>query len=650
MNSKFYVTTPIYYVNDVPHIGHAYTTIIADTLARYHRMQNKEVWFLTGTDEHGQKIQQSAKKNNKNPKEYVDEISAKFKNLWDSFDISYDAFIRTTDSYHKESVRNVFSKMFKKGDIYKGEYEGNYCISCESFFAKSQLINQKNCPDCGKETTLLKEESYFFKLSAYEDKLLQWIESNPNCILPKMRRNEVINFIKEGLEDLSITRTSFDWGIKLPSEIGGNDSKFVMYVWLDALVNYLSALGYENSKENKMEFWPANYHLVGKDILRFHAVYWPAFLMSLELPLPKHIAAHGWWTKEGAKMSKSVGNVVNPREVVDSYGMDCFRYFVLREVPFGQDGDFSQKALIERFNADLGNDLGNLLNRLLGMGAKYFNNSLQIDSKSYQESFATESATIKTILGNLENFMSEVQIHRYLEELWKIFSLGNGIIAKKEPWKLIKEQKEQEVAELLMFIANLLIKGALCLYPCMPDSAEKILSVFGLRASAQNYSDFILNDKILSQVSLNPIPALFPKIEEIPTETKEANPKTSDKAAPKETLEPLTIENPISKEDFTKVEIKIGTIIEAETLPKSEKLLKLKVDLGESRARQILAGIKAYYTPQDLIGKQVCVLANLKPAKLMGEISEGMILAAKDSDGLSFIMPQNPRKNGTQIT
>ncbi|VEJ06167.1 methionyl-tRNA synthetase [Helicobacter pullorum] len=643
MNSKFYITTPIYYVNDIPHIGHAYTTIIADTLARFHRLLGDEVLFLTGTDEHGQKIQQSAQKNGKNPKEYVDEISSRFRNLWDSFGISYDWFIRTTDSYHKETAQNVFLKMFQKGDIYKGEYEGNYCVSCESFFAKSQLIEQKKCPDCGKETNLLKEESYFFRLSAYGDRLLQWIEQNPECILPKMRRNEVINFIKEGLEDLSITRTSFDWGIKLPNEIG--DSKFVMYVWLDALVNYLSALGYQNNLENKMDFWPANYHLVGKDILRFHAVYWPAFLMSLELPLPKHIAAHGWWTKDGAKMSKSIGNVVNPKEVVESYGIDCFRYFVLREVPFGQDGDFSQKALIERFNADLGNDLGNLLNRLLGMSAKYFDNTLNVDLESYQNAYKMEIEEIKAILGNLNKMMQEVQINRYLEELWRLFNLANGIIAKKEPWKLIKENKQAEVAELLIFVANLLIKGALCLYPCMPESAKKIMSVFGLEVNVQNYKNFVCGEEVLTSVSLNPIPALFPKIEEICEVQKPIKNKEN-----KEALEPLKLENPITKDDFTKIEIKVGTIIEAEILPKSEKLLKLKVDLGESRARQILAGIKAYYMPTDLIGKQVCVLANLKPAKLMGEISEGMILAAKDDEGLAFIMPQNQRKNGSQIS
>ncbi|MCI5969462.1 methionine--tRNA ligase [Helicobacter sp.] len=644
MNSKFYITSPIYYVNDIPHIGHAYTTIIVDTLARFHRLKDKSVFCLTGTDEHGQKIEQSAQKKGQNPKDYVDTIAERFKSLWDAFGINYDYFIRTTDSTHQQSAQYVFLKMYKKGDIYKGEYEGNYCISCESFFAKSQLAGEKSCPDCSKETILLKEESYFFKLSAYTDKLLKFYDENPNFILPKSRRNEVINFVKSGLEDLSITRTSFNWGIKLPKELLENhpsNQKHVMYVWLDALVNYLSALGFHNDLENKMDFWPANYHIVGKDILRFHAIYWIAFLMSLDLPLPKHIAAHGWWTKDGAKMSKSVGNVVNPKEVVDAYGLDAFRYFVLREVPFGQDGDFSQNALIERINADLGNDLGNLLNRLLGMGAKYFNNTLKADLSELKTTYCEELAQIQALLNSLESYMNEVQTHRYLEELWKLFSLGNATIAKKEPWQLIKANKHAEVAQLLLLITNILLKAALFLSPCMPKSANKILKVFGLSANAENFKRFITQGEILDSIILEPTPALFPRIEEK---------LLQDIKIECTKLEPLEITNPISKEDFTKIDLRIGTIINAEVLPKSEKLLKLQVDLGEARPRQILAGIKAHYTPQDLLGKQVCVLANLKPAKLIGEISEGMLLVTSDNEGLSFITPQNKRKNGSKIS
>lgn len=651
LNSKFFVTSPIYYVNDIPHIGHAYTTIIVDTLARFHRLKGDCVFCLTGTDEHGQKIEQSANKKGQEPKVYVDMIAKRFKDLWDTFGISYDSFIRTTDSAHLQSAQYVFAKMFEKGDIYKGEYEGNYCVSCESFFAKSQLVGERGCPDCGKETTLLKEESYFFKLSAYEKKLLEFYDAHPDFILPKSRRNEVINFVKEGLEDLSITRTTFEWGIKLPQILidkDKNNAKHVMYVWLDALINYISALGFHNDLPNKMEFWPANYHIVGKDILRFHAIYWPAFLMSLELPLPRHIAAHGWWTKDGAKMSKSIGNVVNPKEVVDAYGLDSFRYFVLREVPFGQDGDYSQNALIERINSDLGNDLGNLLNRLLGMSAKYFNNTLSVDETCFKESYAEEIAEVNAILGTLESYMDEVQINRYLEELWKLFSLGNGIIAKKEPWSLMKANQGDAVAELLVFIANVLLRAALYLSPCMPSAANTITSVFGLEVNAQNFATFIAQNKFLTTITLNPIPALFPRIDE--KRIEEAGVAVKAESQHKEQWQPLEIPNAISKEDFSKMDIRIGTILSAEILPKSEKLLKLQVDLGEVRARQILAGIKTYYNPQELVGMQVCVLANLKPAKLMGEVSEGMILAAKDGTGLALIAPQKQKINGSQIS
>lgn len=649
--SKFFVTSPIYYVNDIPHIGHAYTTIIVDTLARFHRLKGDCVFCLTGTDEHGQKIEQSAHKKGQEPKVYVDMIAKRFKDLWDTFGISYDSFIRTTDSTHLQSAQYVFAQMFEKGDIYKGEYEGNYCISCESFFAKSQLVGERGCPDCGKETTLLKEESYFFKLSAYEKKLLEFYDAHPDFILPKSRRNEVINFVKAGLEDLSITRTTFEWGIKLPQILidkDKNNAKHVMYVWLDALINYVSALGFHNDLPNKMEFWPANYHIVGKDILRFHAIYWPAFLMSLELPLPRHIAAHGWWTKDGAKMSKSIGNVVNPKEVVDAYGLDSFRYFVLREVPFGQDGDYSQNALIERINSDLGNDLGNLLNRLLGMSAKYFNNTLSVDEVCFKESYTEEIAEVNTILGTLESYMDEVQINRYLEELWKLFSLGNGIIAKKEPWSLMKANQSGAVAELLVFIANVLLRAALYLSPCMPSTANAIASVFGLEVNAQNFATFIVQNQFLTTITLNPIPALFPRIDE--KRMEEAGVAVKAESQHKEQWQPLEIPNAISKEDFSKMDIRIGTILSVEILPKSEKLLKLQVDLGEVRARQILAGIKTYYNPQELVGMQVCVLANLKPAKLMGEVSEGMILAAKDGAGLALIAPQKQKINGSQIS
>ncbi len=638
---KAYITTPIYYVNDVPHIGHAYTTIIADTLARYSRLIGLETFFLTGTDEHGQKIEEAAKARGKEPKEYADEISKKFRDLWDYMDISYDKFIRTTDDYHIKGVQKAFEKMYEKGDIYKDYYEGFYCVSCETFFTQTQLIEDEFCPDCGKRTRIVKEESYFFRLSKYEDKLLKWYEEKEKCVIPKSKKNEVINFVKQGLEDLSVTRTSFEWGVKLPASI--NDPKHVMYVWLDALLNYITALGY-GTNEKLMHFWPATVHLVGKDILRFHAIYWPAFLMSLDLPLPKHIAAHGWWTRNGEKMSKSKGNVIDPKEVADAYGLENFRFFMLREVPFGQDGDFSQRALIDRINSDLSNDLGNLLNRIIGMSGKYFD--FKIDSSNVLKYHQKELDQAHSYIENLPEFIYNVQTNKYLEELWKVLTLANQSITIYEPWNLMKEGKKEEAMALVALIANLLAKVAIMLSPVMPKTCEKIADSLNIEINNEYYKKLIENRELLETFKIKKIPPLFPKIEKELLKEKKAQTTTQEK---KESKKEKTTEGVISIEDFFKVQLKIGTIIEAEEVKKSDRLLKLKVDIGEEEPRQIIAGIKEFYSPNSLINTQVCVVANLKPAKIMGNISQGMLLAAKDDEGLVLIRPEKPKKNGTPI-
>jgi len=640
-----YITTPIYYVNGEPHIGHAYTTFIADTIARYERLKGEETFFLTGTDEHGQKIEESAKKAGKPTQEFADEISATFKNLWDEFGISYDKFIRTTDEEHKKGVQKAFLKMYEKGDIYKGEYEGHYCVSCETFFPETQLIDGEFCPDCGRSTTIVKEESYFFKLSKYEKDLLKYYEEHLDFILPKSRANEVVNFVKSGLRDLSVTRTSFSWGVPLPKEL--DDPKHVMYVWLDALLNYVTALGYGSDDTKLLEkFWPADVHLVGKDILRFHAIYWPAFLMSLDLPLPKHIAAHGWWTRDGEKMSKSKGNVVHPKEVADAYGVENLRYFMLREVPFGQDGDFSQRALIDRINSDLSNDLGNLLNRIIGMSGKY--SDFVIDSKDVERFHAKELEKVHSILESLDQYVENVQPHRYLEELWKLFVIGNGIIQESEPWAKMKNGKVDEALATVALVANILAKAAIMLSPVMPKTAEKIAEALDIEIDTASYNALIVEKELLPLFTIKKIPPLFPKIEEpLLPEAPKAQPNETEESKAKE--EKKEEDNLIEIGQFFETSLKVGTVIEAEEVPKSKKLLKLLVDLGEEQPRQIVAGIKEFYSPEELVNTQVCVVANLKPAKLMGIVSQGMLLAAKDEDGLCLIRPEKPKKPGTPI-
>ncbi|HEB9276842.1 TPA: methionine--tRNA ligase [Campylobacter jejuni] len=625
-----YITTPVYYVNDVPHLGHAYTTIIADTLARFYRLQGHETRFLTGTDEHGQKIEEAAKLRNSTPQEYADKISFEFKKLWDEFEITYDIYARTTDTRHIEFVKAMFLKMWQKGDIYKDEYEGHYCISCESFFTQSQLINDCSCPDCGKQTRILKEESYFFKLSKYQDKILQWYEEK-DPILPKNKKNELINFVQSGLKDLSITRTSFDWGIKLPQKI--NDDKHIIYVWLDALFIYISSLDFQSKGENA-KFWPAHVHLVGKDILRFHAIYWPAFLMSVDLPLPKFIGAHGWWTKEGEKMSKSKGNVVKPKEIVDAYGSEAFRYFLLREVPFGNDGDFSENMLINRINAELSNEFGNLLNRIIGMSTKYAQGN--ISKEGVLKFYNAELNQAKEHLNLAVEFLENLQCNRYLEELFKALSVANLAISKYEPWNLIKENKHEQANALVALCANILAKTSLLLSPALPKSCQKVALALNFEISSTNYAKMILDNELLD-FKANPCEALFPKVEKalLKQEIKE---------------EPKKEESPkIKIDDFAKIEIKVAKVLDCQNIEGSEKLLKFQLELDNKEIRQVLSGIAKYYKASDLIGKQVCVISNLKKAKIFGHESDGMILSAKSGDKLVLITPEQLVQNGSLV-
>lgn len=625
-----YITTPIYYVNDVPHLGHAYTTIIADTLARFYRLQGEATLLLTGTDEHGQKIEQAAKSRKSSPKEYADKISAEFKNLWDSFEINYDIYARTTDERHIKCVQDIFLKMFEKGDIYKGTYEGHYCISCESFFTQSQLKANESCPDCGKPTSLLKEESYFFKLSKYEKQILKWYEEQ-NPILPQNKTNELINFVSGGLKDLSITRTGFDWGIKLPKQI--QDEKHIIYVWLDALFIYLSSLDYPKGANS--EFFPAHIHLVGKDILKFHAIYWIAFLMSADLPLPRYIAAHGWWTRDGVKMSKSLGNVIKPKEVAHAYGLEAFRYFLLREVPFGNDGDFNEQALINRINAELNNELGNLLNRIIGMSSKYSNYKISCDNLTRY--FKSELEEASKHMQNALTFLESVQTSRYLEELFKALALANLSISKYEPWKLIKNGDTIKANALVALCASILAKSAILLSPALPQTCNKIAIALGFKIDTQTYKNLILEQKLQDFTAQMSQP-LFSKIE-----------KALLEPAPKENIQEKNQSPKIKIDDFAKIELKVALVKDCQNIEGSEKLLKFVLELENGEQRQVLSGIAKYYEPQSLIGKQVCMISNLKKAKIFGYESDGMILSAKSGDKLVLISPQSLVENGALI-
>lgn len=638
---RFYITTPIYYVNDIPHIGHAYTTIAADILARYNRIRGNEVFFLTGTDEHGQKVDKAARERGRTPREHADVMVENFKALWKKLNMSNDAFIRTTDIEHIETVQGLLQRLFDAGEIEKRSYSGWYCVPDERFWTEKDLIGG-NCPDCCRPVEQIHEENYFFLMSGYQERLIGYIHDNPEYILPETRKNEVIGFLRNNaLGDLCISRPRqrLSWGIPLPF-----DDNFVTYVWFDALVNYYSATKYlapsvygSRFTVHGDDWWPASHHLVGKDILTTHAVYWSTMLMALNLPLPGNIFAHGWWTVDGKKMSKSIGNVVDPGEMADKYGVDAFRYFLFREVPFGLDGDFSEEALIRRINTDLANDLGNLLSRFLTMAEKYFDSRINMMKEG--ESDELRQQCLKANANILkEEYWARLQFNLILEGIWSMIGEANNYIARKEPWKLAKANPD-ELEHVMFNLWNALRMTALSIYPFMPDTAEKIWQQLGLK-SLKDEAILEWDWKPSYEIRISKGEQLFPRIEK-----KEEKQKPEQKKEKKMTE---GVKELVAIDDFARVDLRVGRVIIAERVEKSEKLIKLKVDIGEER--QIVAGIGKSYAPDELTGIKVVVVTNLKPAKLMGVESHGMLLAATDEDGrVSVVTFDREVKQGARV-